>query len=221
MRRKNILQLLKNIAIMNNDYKKIVMKYMFELFFVILLVFFVLTLKCSGQVRFETECRQELIDQSRKVLYEQVGVREYGNNRGKHIKKYLNSVGLGEGYPYCAAGQYYCYKEAAERLNIGYNEIPYFRSGSCNAIWNGTNKTRTSFAPFVDDLIFWRSGRSGHVERIIEVGEAGWIVTIGFNTSSGSYGSQDDGQGVYIRKRSIYTFLGRMKVRGLLGVKGR
>ncbi len=73
--------------------------------------------------------------------------------------------------------------------------------------------------PKYNDLIFWRKPNtwSGHVERIIEVLKAGWIRTVGFNTSSGATGSQSNGEGVYIRKRNVNHFLGRMLIRGYLG----
>ena len=40
----------------------------------------------------------------RELYLSQVGVREQGgNNRDPHVKTYLNAVGLGESYPWCAA----------------------------------------------------------------------------------------------------------------------
>ncbi|WP_286387178.1 hypothetical protein [Myroides marinus] len=45
--------------------------------------------------------REQLIKQARSQLY----VQEWPikNNRGPGVKKYLNSVGLGEGYAWCMA----------------------------------------------------------------------------------------------------------------------
>lgn len=36
------------------------------------------------------------------------------NNRGPRIREYLASVGLGEGYAWCAAGVFYCWDYASE-----------------------------------------------------------------------------------------------------------
>ena len=49
------------------------------------------------------------------VAESQLHVREAtGKNDGPEVAKYLRSVGLPEGYPYCAAGMAWCH----EQLNI-------------------------------------------------------------------------------------------------------
>ena len=46
----------------------------------------------------------------RELYLSQVGVREQGgNNHGSEVKMYLNSVGLGESYPWCAAFVSWCF----------------------------------------------------------------------------------------------------------------
>lgn len=169
-------------------------------------------------------CNNKLLLASRDSLFAQVGVKEKTNkNDGINVETYLKSVGLTKGNPYCAAGQYWCFYSSAKDLKLPTESIPIYRTGSTITMFNFAVKTgqKTNSNPEIDDLIFWRKSNdwSGHVERIIEVKEAGWIYTIGFNTSSEKKGSQNDGDGVYKRKRNIYHFLGRMVVRGFIGFK--
>lgn len=52
------------------------------------------------------ELRKQLLD----IAESQVGVRELtGNNDGKQVKEYLQSVGLKEGYPWCTAFVVWCH----------------------------------------------------------------------------------------------------------------
>ena len=78
---------------------------------------------------------------------------------------------------------------------------------------------KVSYKPQKNDLLFWIVTTTGHVERIDSVLKGGWVKTIGFNTSSGT-GNQRDGEGVYLRKRNIYSPLSRMRVRGIIGFEG-
>ena len=176
-----------------------------------------------SQVKYELKCNKELLLKSREICISQVGIKEAtGRNDGKEVESYLASVGLSKGFPYCAAGQYYCFLKASEILKLDKSEIPIYRTGSTLKMFNEAikNKKRVKYLAKIDDLLFWilpnRSG--GHVERIDSVLKSGWVKTIGFNTSSGT-GNQRDGEGVYLRKRNIYHILSRMKVRGLIGFK--
>ncbi len=172
--------------------------------------------------RYVMTCRSELIQASADSAIAQVGVKERtGRNDGYMVEQYLKSVGLRKGNPYCAAGQYWCFYSACQDLSFALSEIPIKRTGSTVSMFNHAMKNGRKTFPFpkVNDLIFWKKPRvwRGHVERIIEVMKAGWIRTVGFNTSSGRKGSQDDGEGVYIRKRNYKHFIGRMAVRGFVG----
>lgn len=167
-------------------------------------------------------CNEKLLSASQDSLLAQVGVRERtGRNDGIKVEQYLNSVGLSKGNPYCAAGQYWCFRSSCKDLKLTVSEIPIYRTGSTVKMFNEGMKIeiKQTPKPKCNDLIFWRRPNTwtGHVERIIEVFKAGWIRTVGFNTSSGVSGSQNDGEGVFIRKRNVNHFLGRMAVRGYLG----
>ncbi|MCX7736546.1 MAG: hypothetical protein N2319_07510 [Candidatus Kapabacteria bacterium] len=172
--------------------------------------------------RYVLKCFEPLLQKSRDVLIKQVGTIEQTNqNDGDMIKKYLKSVGLREGYPYCAAGQYYCFKKAIEILGCEENRIPIKRSGLAIEIFNHSKKfgERTVYKAQVDDLIIWRKGSTpfGHIERIIMVMEKGWVKTVGFNTSKIIDNKRFEG--VFIKKRNIYHRLTGMTIRGLTGFK--
>lgn len=147
----------------------------------------------------------------------QVGVKEQGNNRGAQVEKYLASVGLPGGYPYCMAGQYWAFSVAACHGQT----IPLYRTGGTALSFNKAREVgRTvKYVPQVGDLIYWKikTSASGHVERIIELGRKGWVKTIAFNTGPGAGGSQREGQGVFVRRRNATSPLGRMYLRGLVG----
>ncbi len=189
---------------------------------------FVLGLLCLGfislnsQIKYKLKCDTILINESRNILFKQLGVSEnQGKNNSYEIKEYLLSVGILYPAPYCAAGQYYCFYKAANNLKLNINNIPIKRTALANAILNDAikNGIKYKYIPENDDLIVWKNtyykySIYGHIERIIKIKKAGWVETIGFNTSSKN---QREGDGVYIKNRNIYYLLGRMKVRGLIG----
>ncbi len=166
------------------------------------------------------KCDKDLIRESRNILFKQVGNKEtLGKNDSKEIRKYLSSVGIFYPAPYCTAGQFYCFYEAANKLKTHINNIPIKRTGLANAMMNDAIKKgiKNKYIPENNDLIIWRNINNnifGHIERIVKVNKAGWVETVGFNTS-GAYAREGDG--VYIKKRNIYYLLGRMKVHGLIG----
>lgn len=174
-------------------------------------IFLLIVYTSNSFVKYQLYCDDELIIESRKVLFDQVGTLETGQNKGE-VEKYLSAVGLKPGNPYCAAGQYYCFLEANKILN---KTIPIPRTGlSANiqhhAVMYGV---KVKSVPGIDDIIIWRyrKGIHGHTERIIKVGKAGWVETIAFNTKKGNQ------EGVFKKKRNLYHVLHRMKVVCLIG----
>lgn len=179
-----------------------------KIFIIILLLPFTL----FSQNRYVLECDSNLIDVSKYVLLQQVGVKELtGRNDGKQIKAYLKSVGIRVRAPYCQAGQYYCFDEACEILGFTKDMIPIKKSGVAISSYRFAKKTglKTKYIPKVNDLIIWKkgSGWQGHIERIIYVGETGWVLTVGFNVNDG----------VLIIKRNIYYKIGILNIYGLVG----
>ena len=174
-------------------------------------------LNCTS--KYVLTCRKDLLTVSRKICIEQVGTLEQGENRGIKIERYLAAVNLPAGYPYCAAGQYWCFAAACRRLNICEKNIPVPRTGLANVMFNYAKKTgiAVKYSPVIDDLLVWRRGKSsfGHIERIISTAKAGWVYTVGFNTVKVTGNKKHEG--VFLHKRNIYHFLGRMHIRGIIG----
>lgn len=180
--------------------------------------------ECFPSTKYLIPCKAKLIKASRDSAIAQVGVREKtGHNDGYKVELYLKSVGSKKGKPYCAAGQYWCFYSSCMALNFPLTDIPIYRTGSTVIMFNEVSRKGSKIKPIPsdNDLLFWRKPNEwkGHVERIIEVLKAGWVRTVGFNTSSGNKGSQDNGEGVFIRKRNVNHFLGRMVLRGFIGFK--
>lgn len=174
-----------------------------------------------SQVKYELKCNKELLLKSREICISQIGIKEAtGHNDGERVESYLASVGLSKGFPYCAAGQYYCFLKASEILKLDKSVIPIYRTGSTLKMFNEAikYKKRVKYLAKIDELLFWilpnRSG--GHVERVIKTHKAGWVDCVGFNTGMNTR----DGEGVAIKRRNIYHILSRMKVRGLIGFEG-
>ncbi len=172
-----------------------------------------------SQSRYILNCDTALLSKSKEIALLQIGVKEKTNkNDGIEVENYLKSVGLPKGYPYCKAGQYYCYAEANKIVKT-INPIP--KSALANKIYDIAQKKnrKCRYIANEHDFIVWRTPKAvtGHIERVIEVNKGGWVKTVAFNTTSGNYGNQRDGGGVYQRKRNILHPLGRMAIRGLVG----
>lgn len=195
-----------------------------RLLFVLSILFLLSVVACASPVRVALYSNGTLWERSMDVAHTQVGVVERtGRNDGPQVEAYLRSVGLSKGHPYCQAGIYWCFAEAARQLTMPMRTIPLLRTGSTQRAFDHAlaNGVRTRLVPQRGDLITWRSykGYTGHVERVIEVRTGGWVKTIGFNTSAGKRGSQRDGGGVHIRYRNWITPDMRMLVRGFVGTK--
>jgi hypothetical protein len=147
----------------------------------------------------------------------QNGVREVGNNNGIEVCKYLRSVNLRAGNPYCLAGQYWSFDSTAKKLNM---KNPLLKTGSTITFITyykkHSQKVKENFKR--GDWIFWRSGNKwkGHVERIDTVKKGGWCRLIGFNTGSGN---PREGDGVHLKNRNLSHPLGIMHIEGVLGVE--
>lgn len=167
--------------------------------------------------KFELNVKSDLLELSRKYLIQQVNTIEANNRNDGQVSKYLKSVGLSPGYPYCAAGQYWCFKMACDQLKMPYSEIPILRSALANQIFNhaAINGTKTKYIAQKDDLIVWIKYNTpfGHIERISSVSKAGWVITVAFNVKNNKK------EGVFYKKRNIYAPISRMKIRGLIGFK--
>lgn len=187
-----------------------------------------LLLSCSivfAQVRYDLPCNKQLLVVSGLVAQAQVGTKEAtGHNDGEQVENYLKSVGLNPKgkYPYCAAGQYYCFKEATDILGLPASDIPIKKTGLANGIYDDAkiHGHKVTYIASINTFIVWKNknSASGHIERIVKVYEGGWVLVVGFNTSNGLKGSQAEGNGVFYVLRNIYHPLSRiLGVRGLVG----
>jgi len=173
--------------------------------------------------KYEVYSQKALLDASLDSAISQVGVCEKTNNNdGLEVQKYQRLLNLKEGAPYCAAGVYWCFITAARALNLPDSAIPIVKSPLANGIYNGAMRrgTKVNYLPQKHDLIVWRkiSGSSGHIERICEVLQGGWVRTIGFNSSiRDSCGKKIEG--VFYQRRNIKHPLGRLLIRGLIGFR--
>lgn len=170
--------------------------------------------------RYNLKLDSQIVSLSRKIAISQIGVTENkGFNRSTQIDIYNKTVGVPMGSSYCAAGQYYCYEIASKDLN---KKNPLPKTAVANNMLNiMKNKAiKTNFKPEIDDFIFWKYPNSwkGHVERIIEVKDGGWIRTIAFNVSFGKDLSNDGQDGVAYKLRNIFHPLAKMRVSGIMGV---
>lgn len=161
---------------------------------------------------------------SEKLVAKEMGLREKGNNKGEHIKKYARSVfnRSAEGFAYCLAGQYWAIQTACETYNV----INYLlRTGHCNTLFNFAQQKAVrdySNNYQVHDLLIWKQNNSssGHVERIKSIKNRDLLIveTYAFNTQLKREGNVRDGGGNAIKVRHLKHPLGRMFLRGAIGL---
>lgn len=133
-----------------------------------------------------------------------IGTFEWGTNAGPDVERFLASVGLPVGNPWCAAFASYCLDAARPEPSA-----PHTRSGLASRfIARSSNKASDvlygRYAPERGDLVIWRRGNTiyGHIGIVDDWdGACGYVIE--GNTSSGIYGSQRDGDGVHRRYRCI------------------
>jgi len=140
----------------------------------------------------------------RAETYVGVTERPPGSNAGPHVERFLESVGLSDGYAWCAAFVSHVLEEAgAERPRIRSAGATDFLDARRTI--DATDVLEGRATPRPGDIGVHRRGNSwrGHT----------WFVrdwqrqcggTVEGNTSPGRQGSQRDGEGVYKRTRCIH-----------------
>jgi len=133
-----------------------------------------------------------------RVAVSQIGTQEATGRNDGEVVKYLKSVGLNKGDPYCAAFVYWVGREALGKQN------PYPQSGwSPDMVEGGVLVSKgLPIKPASTFGIYFQSkGRVAHTGLIESAGESS-VVTIEANTSpSSSSGDQRNGDGVWRKKR--------------------
>ena len=144
-----------------------------------------------------------------EIASKEIGVVEDppGSNSGPVVNKYLSSVGLEPGYAWCAAFVYWCFGEAAVKLN---RANPVTKTAGCLDHWRKTGGYKIISKGAVDNpaliepgsiFIMSRGGGLGHTGIVNSVND-GYINTIEGNTNSGL---SAEGGGVYELRRKIST----------------
>lgn len=134
-----------------------------------------------------------------------VGTQELtGENDGPEVERFLESVGLQAGNPYCAAFISYVLDETS-----GIDK-PTVRSGLASHFITDESINARHVLRGVEQvdpgsIVIWQRGNTiyGHAGFIEEQEGTNQFSTIEANTSSGVYGNQADGDGVWRRSRTI------------------
>lgn len=134
-----------------------------------------------------------------------VGTQELtGQNDGPEVERFLESVGLQAGNPYCAAFISYVLDETPDI------DKPTIRSGLASHFITDQSIDSKHVLRGVQkidpgSIVIWQRGNTiyGHAGFVEEQESTNKFATIEANTSSGVYGNQADGDGVWRRSRSI------------------
>lgn len=145
------------------------------------------------------------------VLANDIEVAEVGANRGKWVEAILAGIGLGPGYPWCAAAIDFCCDVA--QVQAG----PQSGRGAVrNWVDWARRQSRVRTEPDRGRLCYWlRPNGTGHIGIVASVlGDK--VVSYEGNTGPDDRGSQRDGDGMYCRKRDRliwggYITLGSLK----------
>ncbi len=189
----------------------------------IMLVMITLTVLTHSQSRYQLISNHLLLAKSAEVMMAEVGIIETDNNSGERIRLYQLSVGLPDHSPYCAAGQYFSFSEAAKQMGSTCNVIPIPRTGLANSVYNYAKSEgrKKHYSASVNDLIIWRkyNRNHGHIERVISRSAGGWVQTVGFNSTLMINSKKVEG--VFIQSRNIFHPIGKLRIRGLVGFIGK
>jgi surface antigen len=133
-----------------------------------------------------------------RIAASQIGWRESGDDETRNTSPYGAWYGM-QNQPYCAMGLSWVANQSGDAAGMGgkFAYCPYWvRYFQDAGRWGQTPKRGA--------IVFFNFGRNlaVHVEWVEKVLDDGRIQTIGFNTSSGNTGSQNNGDGVFRRIRS-------------------
>lgn len=108
-----------------------------------------------------------------------------GSNWGKHVQKYLKSVGITFPASWCMGFVYWCFSEVFKELE---KPLPLFKSGGVLATWNGTDKKyRVVGKPSPGDIFILDFGKGlGHTGIVELVKGDSFMAIEGNSNSTGS-----------------------------------
>lgn len=129
----------------------------------------------------------------------QLGVREAtGHNDGKQVEKYLRAVGLGKGYPWCAAFVRWCYDTAGIKTKI--NGAAASAHNPNNLVYYKSKQHQEPQPGDVFTLWYTQLNRIGHTGFYHKTVNSTIYESIEGNTNEA--GSRE-GDGVYKKYRSL------------------
>jgi hypothetical protein len=147
----------------------------------------------------------------RKWALSQVGTAEspWGSNWGPRIGDWIRASGYGSGVPWCQ-----CFVNAA----AVHGGAPQLRTGYTPTVLAGIGgyKRIPASQARAGDFVFFKfpgvsSASCDHVGILTGPPSGGIVPTVEGNTSSGTYGSQNNGGGVYARRRSTGLVAGYVR----------
>lgn len=124
----------------------------------------------------------DFADRIISIARSQMGLTEIpkGSNWGKHVQKYLGSVGINFPASWCMAFVYWCYDQAAKEMGI---PNPLVMTGGVLKQWNEIDKKYKSSTPKRGGIFILDFGKGlGHA-GIIEKVDGGRIYTIEGNSN--------------------------------------
>jgi hypothetical protein len=118
---------------------------------------------------------KRLVARTLEIAQSQVGVREVGTtNTGVQVNKYLASVGLGPGSPWCAAFVFYCINQAAKDIGV---PNPFVRSAYCPDLESWAKRHGCLYStPEAGDVFLHYSKPSG--ERYRRASHTGFVTAV-------------------------------------------
>jgi hypothetical protein len=148
-----------------------------------------------------------LLTEAVRVAGTQVGIMESpeGSNSGPEVDAYLQSVGLGPGFYWCAAFVYWCFAKASVKLG---RPNPVFKTAGCMNHWLKTKGKKIDASDAVENPLLLKPGQifiinhgrgSGHT-GILEKIEGGFLHTIEGNSNPAG---SANGIGVFRLERKI------------------
>jgi hypothetical protein len=151
-----------------------------------------------------------------------------GENKGQIVEMFQKAVdGKAWGEPWCMSFVQFCLDQVDKTARaLTFDSRNYaiasldshvlYKTEHCATCWNKTNKVARRESPSPGDVVIWKSrfGSNGHTGIVVNVFSDGSFETIEGNTSPGITGSQRDGDGVFLKKRS--GGIGSLKLLGFL-----
>lgn len=149
-----------------------------------------------------------LQEKALEIAITQIGVEEAPGhkNTGKDVEKYLKEVGLGAGYSWCMAFNFWCFNEAADKMG---RKNPLYKTGGVMEQWRQRKVEHRATTPQPGDIFIMDYGKGmGHTGIVEKVNEDGTVSTIEGNTNDD--GSRE-GYEVCRRIRSRAKILGYLR----------